>query len=183
MSKKPQKKPKAPRQVTPQQELFCRYYTQNELLFGNATLSYAEAYDFELDSISQLRPCDDKPNHTHARECEPSPYDLAYHTCSVNGSRLLRNADIQKRVTVLLNEILSDSVVDSQLAKLIMQDAEPATKIAAIREYNKLRSRIKEQVEHSGLVVAVQIPAEKKEIAAKALSSYLHAEDSRANSG
>ena len=30
--------------LNPRQELFCRYYTQNDELFGNATLSYAEAY-------------------------------------------------------------------------------------------------------------------------------------------
>jgi hypothetical protein len=31
---------------------FCRYYTQNEKLFGNATHSYAEAYDYKLDTLS-----------------------------------------------------------------------------------------------------------------------------------
>lgn len=54
---------------------------------------------------------------------------------------------MQVRITALLNEILRDDVVDSQLAKLIMQDAEPATKIAAIREYNKVRQRIVEKVD------------------------------------
>jgi hypothetical protein len=38
--------------LNPQCELFCRYYTQNEKLFGNATHSYAEAYDYKLDTLS-----------------------------------------------------------------------------------------------------------------------------------
>jgi hypothetical protein len=45
-------KPDKNRSLTPQQELFCRFYTQNEHLFGNATLSYAEAYGFKLDELS-----------------------------------------------------------------------------------------------------------------------------------
>ena len=30
----------------PKRELFCRYYTQNDKTFGNATHSYGEAYDY-----------------------------------------------------------------------------------------------------------------------------------------
>jgi hypothetical protein len=33
-------------------ELFCRFYTQNEDLFGNATHSYAEAYEYKLDTLN-----------------------------------------------------------------------------------------------------------------------------------
>jgi hypothetical protein len=32
--------------------LFCRFYTQNEKLFGNATHSYEEAYNYHLDPLS-----------------------------------------------------------------------------------------------------------------------------------
>ena len=39
--------------LNPKEELFCRYYTQNEALFGNATLSYAEAYGYGLDELSK----------------------------------------------------------------------------------------------------------------------------------
>jgi hypothetical protein len=145
---KPKRKP-APA-PNPHQELFCRYFTQNEALFGNATLSYAEAYGFNFDELSHKCPThpaknEEEPDH----ECAPSEYALAYQTCSVNGSRLLRNAKVQALITKLLNDFLRDEVVDSQLAKLIMQDTEPAAKIAAIREYNKLRQRITEKVDHT----------------------------------
>jgi hypothetical protein len=131
--------------LPPQRELFCRYYTQNEKLFGNGTHSYAEAYDYQLDTLSDKGiwsvPEGDEPSE----KLEDSPYDKAIHVCAVEASRLLRNPDVQARITALLNEILRDDVVDSQLAKLIMQDSEPAAKIAAIREYNKVRQRITEK--------------------------------------
>jgi hypothetical protein len=39
--------------LKPQQELFCRYYTQDFSLCGNATLSYAEAYEYKLDELAR----------------------------------------------------------------------------------------------------------------------------------
>jgi hypothetical protein len=127
-------------------ELFCRYYTQNQELFGNATLSYAEAFDYKLDELSREGVYEEIESEDGTIEqgklLEPSEYDKAYHTCSVLSSRLLRNADIQARITALLNELLKDNIVDSQLAKLITQDSDNTAKIAGIREYNKLRGRI-----------------------------------------
>jgi hypothetical protein len=140
-------RPKKGKDLPAQREFFCRLYAQNSEFFGNATLSYAEAYAFNLDSLS--RKC---PNENHGDEdegeCAPSEYNLAYQTCSVNGSRLLRNAQVQDRVTSLLNEMLKDDIVDAQLAKLIL-DADGPTRIAAIREYNKIRQRIVEKVDHT----------------------------------
>lgn len=138
--------------LNPQRELFCRYYTQNEELFGNATLSYAEAYDYKLDELSRKaiyeEIFDDETGDTSQGELiEDSEYDKAYHVCSVESSKFLRNPEIQARITELLNELLKDEVVDSQLAKLIIQDKEPAAKIAAIREYNKIRQRIVERTD------------------------------------
>lgn len=37
----------------PKQELFCHYYTMPGDFFGNATLAYAEAYGYKLDTLSQ----------------------------------------------------------------------------------------------------------------------------------
>lgn len=123
--------------MKPERELFCRYYTQNEELFGNATLSYAEAYGYKLDEL----PKDDAVSEG-GKTTVPSSYDRAYAVCATNGGRLLRNAEVQARITTLLNEVLRDDVVDSQLAKVIMQDDKYDAKVAGIREYNKLRQRI-----------------------------------------
>ncbi|RUV40028.1 MULTISPECIES: hypothetical protein [unclassified Mesorhizobium] len=52
-SKTKKKAASKPRKLTQKQELFCRYYTQNRALFGNATHSYAEAYGYDLDKLSR----------------------------------------------------------------------------------------------------------------------------------
>jgi hypothetical protein len=52
MGKKKSSKEQAEQEQTElnaKRELFCRYYTQNSELFGNATLSYAEAFDYKLE--------------------------------------------------------------------------------------------------------------------------------------
>lgn len=134
-------------QLKAKRELFCRYYTQNDELFGNATHAYAEAYDYKLDTLSQdaiyAEEIDEETGQKRRGELiEDSAYDKAVHVCAVEGSRLLRSPEIQARITELLNELLADGVVDSQLAKLILQNQDNTSKIAAIREYNKLRGRI-----------------------------------------
>jgi hypothetical protein len=115
-------------------ELFCQYYAQGTGTFGNATLSYAAAYEIDLGDTTRL----DKLGYVLVA---PS-YRAKYQTCSVNGSRLLRDAKVQSRIRVLLNELLKDDIVDAELAKLIMQDGDLQSKVRAINEYNKVRGRI-----------------------------------------
>ena len=107
-------------------ELFCWHYAKGEGTFGNATLSYAATYDIELGGI-WLRDKDGNPR-------PDAKYEGPYAVCSSNGSRLLRNAEVQARIGVLLNELLKDDIVDAELAKVIMQDGKLESKIAAIRE-------------------------------------------------
>lgn len=133
--------------LTPQQEMFCRYYSQNDELFSNGTLAYAEAYDYRLDEMSHDRPVLEKDEHGKPTKSGDSEYDKAYSVCAVGASRLLRKANIQSQVTAFLNDNLKDDIVDSQMAKLIMQDRKYESKIAAIREYNKLRQRITEKTD------------------------------------
>jgi len=144
--KKPPQKEKEEQELNAKRELFCRCYTQNSELFGNATLSYAEAFDYKLDELSHdavyVDELDPDTGEMIKRLVEDSPHDKAYHVCSVQSSKLLRNAEIQKRIRQLLNELLKDDVVDSELAKLIQQDRDLPTKIRSIGEYNKLRGRI-----------------------------------------
>lgn len=158
------------------QELFCRYYTQNEELFGNATHSYAEAFGYNLDGLSH----DDAVYENYideegkeSRRCvEASSYDRAYNVCSVTGNRLLRKAKVQARITVLLNELLEDKIVDSQLAKVIMQNKELPAKIAGIREYNKLKQRIvdKADITSDGLPLDIINEEQFLKIAKRALT-------------
>jgi hypothetical protein len=119
-------------------ELFCQYYAKNRETFGNATMSYGYAFGYELDTLSHESEVDPE---TH-ESLGDSEYDLACNVCAVEGGKLLRNPQIDARITALLNELLKDEIVDSELAKLIRQDVEMPVKVRAIAEYNKLRGRI-----------------------------------------
>jgi hypothetical protein len=115
-------------------ELFCRLYAQGEGTFGNATLSYAEAYEHEITFAEKT----DRWGNIYR-----SPVELAvYNMCSAHGSRLVRDGRVKDRITVLLNELLKDEIVDAELVKVIKQNGDLAPKVQAIKEYNKLRGRI-----------------------------------------
>jgi hypothetical protein len=128
--------------LKPQHELFCQLYVKNEELFGNGTLSYAEAYNYKLETLSHEETRDEG-----GELIEQSEYTKAYNVCSVQAHALLRMPKIQDRITILLNEMLKDHIVDAQLAKVILQDEKLEPKISAIREYNKIRQRITEKVD------------------------------------
>lgn len=153
---KPKKKKKAPTRIIPpvvdtrdeigsklnvNQDLFCHYYVQNFHLRGNATLCYAEAYGYDLDSLSK----DDAVyagKGKNQKKMVESSFKRAESVCAVNGGKLLRNTKIQARMLKLYNSLLTDDVVDGELAKLILQNDELGVKTGAIREYNKLKGRI-----------------------------------------
>lgn len=153
--------------LTPEQEKFCRNYTQNKVFFGNATLSYADAFGFDLDE----QPKDDsqyqngngeiyakyefdengKFNDTDLRKCkkiQESSYDRMYNNVSTYGSKLFKRDYIQKRCRVLLNEFLKDEVIDARLIEIILKGAD-GDSIRAIQEYNKLKSRITTKIDHT----------------------------------
>lgn len=106
--------------LNPKHELFCQLYVKNAELFGNATKCYAEAYGFKLDELS---PTDEETGEPIGN----SEYTIAERTSAVNGSKLLRSTKIQDRITILLNEMLKDVVVDAELAKVILQNNNPGS--------------------------------------------------------
>lgn len=117
------KKEEPPEQkINPKQELFCQYYATNRDFFGNGVEAYAEAYDLDRN----------KPTW--------------YNTAKTNAWRLLTNADILKRIRDLMElGPLNSEFVDSEMAFVIAQRADLTAKVAAMREYNKLKSRIIEK--------------------------------------
>lgn len=145
--------------LTLQQELFCQYYVKNEALRGNATLCYAEAYDYHLDTLSREQVWD----KDHLILIEESEYNKAHNVCSTEGNRNLRKTNIQDRITDLLNEMLTDKEVDAQLAKVILQDSKMDSKVGGIREYNKLKKRVTDKIEVSGSLSLSQLFDKAKE--------------------
>lgn len=114
------------KKLNEKQELFCQLYASDRDFFGNGVLTYAEAYDLDIAIPKN------------------------YNTAKTNAWRLLTNADILKRIDEILElGPLNDTYVDRQLAKVIAQDADFGAKVSAIREYNKLKTRITEKIDHT----------------------------------
>lgn len=112
--------------LNPKQERFCQLYVSKEF-FGNGTESYAEAYDIDLST--------------------------KYKSAQAAASRLLSNVIILDRINELLDDSgLNEQHVDKQHLFLINQNADLAQKMAAIREFNKVKGRITDKIEHSGSI-------------------------------
>lgn len=115
------------RKLNIQQEQFCVLYTSwDKEFYGNWMQSYAEAY--KIDKTKKDR----------------------YKQAKANAHRLITTDYIIDRINELLEEDgLNDVNVDKQLLYLVNQHEDKNVKVAAIKEYNKLKQRITEKVEHS----------------------------------
>lgn len=123
--------------LNPKQEMFCQYYCNNEATRFNATASYSEAYWFNLDWASRLKVKDNKTWEL----LQESEYVKMSRICWVNGNRLLRNAKIQDRITILINELKKDAIVDRRMMEHILSKDNQSSR-DMIKEYNKLMQRI-----------------------------------------
>lgn len=111
--------------LTPKQKRFCENYVSQEF-FGNGTQSYIEAYGIDVTQKG------------------------AYDTARACASETLAKPNVYNYINSLLEESgLNDAFVDKQLLFLISQHAEFSAKIAAIKEYNKLKQRITDKVDHT----------------------------------
>jgi hypothetical protein len=116
-------------ELNEKQKAFCKYYVSREF-FANGVEAYGEAYGLDLS--------------------QPKEYNVA----RTGAWRLLTKADICLYINELLDlSGLNDAFVDKQLLFTITQNADFGSKVAAIKEYNKLKSRIVEKAElkHSGI--------------------------------
>lgn len=139
--------------LTTAEEVFARFYVLNEDTRRNATLSYNEAFQKELEEKSKDDAVYENGDSTDEDEegggrsrgrgkcITPSSYDRCYSVCATEGSKLLKRPHISRRITELLNEMLTEKFVDGELAKVVAQDVELAPKVQAIKEFNLLRKR------------------------------------------
>jgi phage terminase small subunit len=118
-------------ELTQQQELFCKLYTSKGEYFDNATLSYAEAYQYELPKDENGK------NITDSKE---------YNICKANASRLLANDNIKSRIRTLFVELLNDTEMDARLAEIATKGKDPDS-IQALKIYNDLKQRITKRID------------------------------------
>lgn len=113
--------------LNPKQEKFCVLYASDQEFFGNGVQAYIEAYDPDLNDKNY------------------------YKTACAAASRLLTNVKVLNKINQLLEEQgLNDAFIDKQLKFLITQHADFSTKLGAIKEYNKLKSRITDKMNLTG---------------------------------
>jgi len=155
--------------LNPQRMMFCKLYTQNTDLFGNATLCYAEAFGYDLESLSQEAVYSEPDEFGHREKIEDSPYTKAYNVCSVNSARLLRNAKIDEYTKILLNEMMTNENADAELAWVMKQRRDLGPKIQALREFNKLKNRVTDNIN----IYNIPVDKKDKKITDNALSKYL----------
>lgn len=113
--------------LNPQQLEYCYYYTLRDgVTYGNATLSYAMAYQYDLP----LR--EDGTIDIKSKE---------YAVCQAASSRMSGAPMIIKQVESILLERLNDKTVDSRLSSII-HAGKDTDSIQGIKIYNDLKGRI-----------------------------------------
>ena len=103
-------------ELTVKQRKFLQNYILNDEMRGNGTLSYAEAYGYDLSTY----PDDDGVYDDDGKQITPSSRTKAYNCCSNNASALLRNHRIQEAKTALLNKSMKEEIVDAEMFWLIL---------------------------------------------------------------
>lgn len=122
------------RELTLQQEAFCKNYVSEEF-FGNGTQAYINAYNIDLAKKG------------------------AYESARAKASENLTKPNICKRINDLLDEAgLNDQFVDKQLLFLINQHADFGAKVSAIKEYNKLKQRVESKMTLTTKTITVIAP-------------------------
>lgn len=139
------------------EELFCRYFVEDKECFDNATLSYANAYNIDLDSLSRELRMVDVPGKKRKVKQKKSDYRLKYDVCSVSGRRLLRKDKIRARCRELLLDMLDDKVQDSELSWLVLQNKKLDVKLNAIKAVQTLRKRIKDDEDREPIKVDITL--------------------------
>ncbi len=120
-------------QFTLQQMAFIKAYTAKGTdTFYNGTLSYAEAYEYDL-------PIDEKTGKIIV-DCRE------YNTCKSNASRLMRDDTLRTHIRDKMLEYLNDKDVDERLNEIMHKGTE-ANSIAAIKIANDLKNRITKKID------------------------------------
>ena len=128
--------------LNPKQEYFCELYATNREFFGNGVQAYMEAYGIDASNPGAVK------------------------SARTMASTLLTNVNILARIREKMDTAtLNDEFVDKELSFIIEQDADMGTKMRGIAEYNKLKTRITDKIDHTsggkplGMIV---LPPEKQ---------------------
>jgi hypothetical protein len=109
-----------------EEEYFCLLYASHAEFCGNGVQSYIEAFGVDVSENG------------------------AYKRAMSNASYLLKKSHVLQRINYFLDVGgFNDANADKQLNFLMMQNADLKAKMAAIKEYNALKGRVKQRLEFS----------------------------------
>lgn len=155
MKKTKVKTEEKPKRIDPRWELFGTLFASgtNRNTFNNALRSYAIAYDYEpkIDKLKEeltLIPYSRDKERKEKRE-EILRIENVCKTC---GAKLLTNAIILEIVNRIYKESFTEVEADNQLNKAMKQDKDYASKVAAVREFNRLKNRVEEKIINNNIV-------------------------------
>lgn len=145
------------KKLSTERELFCILYTghHNRDLFGNATRCYLEAFGHNerieslKNEIVQVRKIKDRGYTTVIADLEADIKSIEASGRSAS-ARLLATASIRAHVDELMDSMISDEFNDREMQYVITQRHDLASKVAAMREYNALKKRIKDAGTQTG---------------------------------
>lgn len=137
----------------PKHELFAYLYVgySNRDMFGNGTRCYMHVYSrAEVERLEKLI--------DELREKKPAGYSVKVaqyearlksigNTARSNAAELLANTSILSRVNYLMDQLISNDFMDRELAYTAGQRFDLNAKVAAIREYNRLKDRAADKLE------------------------------------
>jgi hypothetical protein len=108
-----------------EQESFCQHYVSPGEFYGNGTQAYIHAFNIDISIKGQ------------------------YNAARSNASRLLTYDYINKRINCLLETGgFNSENADKRLLHWMNQSADPSVSVKAIQEFNKLKQRITDKIEH-----------------------------------
>lgn len=130
-------------------ELFAHLYSGHHSahLFGNGTQCYALAYGYtdkvnaNLDEIQKLTTSGEAGYTVKVKALEAANKRMKS-TASVEAARILVNPSIRTRCDWLLSQGISDDFADRELQFVIAQRTDLNSKVAAIKERNRVKGRV-----------------------------------------
>ncbi len=132
-----------------EKEVFLRYYVQGQATRNNAMRSYMLVKNLNEDDWSKedrLEEVQDEyGKFSTVKKPRSSEWYRRTHSCQVAAHDWLCQPKVNARRMQLTTELLKDSIIDNELAKVIIQDEDLGAKNVAIKEYNKLAKRIVDQ--------------------------------------
>ena len=108
--------------LTPKEKAFCDLYLSPDYM-GNGVLAYAEAYEIDTEDVKQ------------------------YNVAKTRAYKMLTKVDILSYMQTKLDSTgYNDAFIDKELLFVMTQRADFGSKVAAIKEYNKLKGRVEDKL-------------------------------------